>query len=153
MRVRRPDLRPLTIALVAIAGLFSAVGEASACATEAIAQATKACCGGRPSSECGCCTSPGETYRAGEPGRSLAYPEAAGVEAPGRSCECRSSDPATPSKPESKTPENRSDEARGGPLRAIVSDRSAVVARLRLLLPNASPPEFPHYLRTSRLLF
>jgi len=76
----------------------------------------------------------------------------AGLAVPDRPCECRSSDPAAPtSEPESRSSEDRSDHVCGDSV-GLTLDAHPAITFARLILPTASPPKSPLYLRTSRLL-
>src|SRR4051812_44811286 len=67
------------VALLAIVGMLSVVGEAWACPMEAHAGAAHACCARLPASECGCSGPAQEVARPTPGGRAVALPTAAGV--------------------------------------------------------------------------
>jgi hypothetical protein len=146
----RHHFRLPLVALAAIVGMLSAVGEVSACT--ATRRAAGACCDGRDRSAC-CC----EAGKAGPQPRSADgarthSPSGGGLRAPDASCQCRSGGPTDPApKPRSPSSERRTDPDR---IRSVgpVTHVRPTTALVRLIPPTESPPGNPLYLRTSRLL-
>ena len=150
MSSNRPLVRWLWVALVAITGLFSAVGEASACST----QPPRSCCAGSASRSCGCCPG-GATHSPRSTTDRLSPPVRAQAEAriPGYTCECRSQDPAAPGpNKESRSHQERSDEGRIDTLALAFAPTAALTARAHPVSHPLDPPKSPLYLRVARLL-
>jgi hypothetical protein len=156
MFMPRPPIRALWVALLAIVGTVSVADVASACTTEVVAPAPRACCAERPPSECGCCTlgealpSSGASSHADAIVSSPANPL---LRASMPSCECRAGEPAAPAeRPAQRTSSERSEVQGIQPFAALDPAPRRPSSHTPLLLPNESPPKSPLYLRTSRLL-
>lgn len=147
---RQPRL--LWIALAATVGMVSLPGVASAC-SKTPAVVSRSCCASRPASDCGCCKTEASP-RAFHAESARPAVIATAFEAPSGGCECRSDDPATPSRPQ---PAERRTEDRSGLDRA---DSPGLLATLpwgpipvaRLLTSAATQVRVPLYLRISHLL-
>jgi hypothetical protein len=132
-------------------GMLSVAGEVSACSAKAASRAIRACCTGSAGSAC-CCDSTRVESQPESADRTTVLPAAGGLFAPETPCECRGGEPTEPaSKPESPSPERRTDQDRNGSVELTFETRPAVVL-VRLIPPTESPPGTPLYLRTSRLL-
>ena len=139
----RHHLQHFGIALAAMAGMLSIVGEVSACSDTASRAATRSCCTANVAS-C-CCESPGtKTTDVSPVENNLSVPFAP--------CECRPGVPSDPAqKPGLPAPERRSDQYRSNAVKVTFEVRSAIVL-IRIAPPTLGPPGSPLYLRTSRLL-
>jgi hypothetical protein len=147
----RSNLRLPYFVLAAIVGMLSVAGEASACSTKRASTAPSACCVGGGQSAC-CCEAKKTELPLESSGRTLARStNEASHFTPAPSCECRSGNSNEPApKPESPAPRHRTDQDRVESPEPIV-DVNRAVAIARFILPSASPPATPLYLRTSRL--
>jgi hypothetical protein len=149
----RYHFRLTWIALAAIVGMLSVVGDASASTTSGAPQnGARACCLKRVCTVC-CCTPASASSGLSTTARSVALPSREGsFSSPARPCECRSGEPASPaSRHESRPSDDRADQMHGESVELNVRGPTAVTFA-RLILPTASPPKSPLYLRTARLL-
>lgn len=145
MIASRHDLRPLWIAILAMLGLVSAVGDASACSTT-----PRACCDAEPTAACLCCD---ETPLPAPAPVSVGLATVAGshLQSPARPCECRVPSPSAPdAKQDSKSYDQRPDDSPGELSTSVEPTRPASTI-LRWILCRTSPPEAPLYLLNSRL--
>jgi hypothetical protein len=148
----RYHFRLIWIALAAILGMSSVVGNASASTTAGVPKnGSLACCLKRVCTVC-CCT-PAPASDPSKTERSMALPSSeSGLYSSARPCECRSGGPGSPaSRHESRSSEDRHDETQGEPVDLSVHVPTAVPFA-RLMVPTANPPKSPLYLRTARLL-
>jgi hypothetical protein len=147
------DLRTLGIALVAVAGVLSVPGTASACTAGIAAKATRSCCAGRPATACGCC---GDAGRASMPTREPrvdAYRAPAPRVVPTGPCACRpEGSPAPARAPESRLVEHPTDRVSDGTINGLVVLTTAACLTSHASSPSGSTPGTPVYLRTARLL-
>jgi hypothetical protein len=144
----RPDLRLSWVALAAVLGLVSAVGEASAAGNG------RSCCT-KPVCPMGCCGQPDA-----QSGTETAVPPAAVVPVRVRltspapaPCECRSDEPAEPApKPEAPTSDWRPDQDHAGSVDLpLASSRPAASAPVGS--PTFALSRAPLLLDTTRLRF
>jgi hypothetical protein len=141
------------IALAAVIGMLSVVGNASASTRNFAPQnGTLACCLKRICTVC-CCPPASASSGPLTTGRSVALLSREGsFSSPARPCECRSSEPGSPaSRQESRSSEGRGDEVHGEPVQLNVLAPTAVIFA-RPVAPTASPSKSPLYLRHARLL-
>jgi hypothetical protein len=150
MAVQRLQLRLPWVALVAIMGMLSVAGEATA---GTVNGASRECCIVRTCDKC-CCDAPSTSSPPATTNRPSAHPsDRANLTTPTRPCECRSGEPAAPApKPASRSSESRGDQARSNSFARSVDAPAPADVFARLLLPTGSPPKTPLYLRTARLL-
>ena len=148
----RSNFRLPYLALVAVVGALSLAGDASACSTMRANKASSACCVGGGQSAC-CCESIKTELPLESSGRTLVRStNGAGHFTPAPSCGCRSGNSNEPApKPESPTSRQRTDRDRVESHEPTVHVNRTVTIT-RLILPSASPPATPLYLRMSRLL-
>lgn len=148
------------IALAAFVGIVSATQDATAgpaSRDRALAMwRSGCCCVTRPTSGC-CCETSNPISLTSTPASESSRRATAGAGVPldsrsGRTCQCRSADPArAPSNSESRGGDERPDSiaaesSAGLPVMAIPAPPTRTVS------PHASPPKAPLYLRTARLL-
>ena len=144
----RRHFRLPCIALVAIVGTLSMVGEVSACTVKAAIKATRSCCAALPVSNCCCEPSSSESATPA----SVVSLTNHGLSTSTVPCECRRGDPTESApKPESPSSERRSDQDRGESVDLTFETHSSITFA-RLILPPGCLPKIPLYLRTSRLL-
>jgi hypothetical protein len=155
MSTNRHHLRPVWVALLAIAGMVSVSDMASACSAQP-SKSTRSCCVKSSMAGCSCCA-PRTTTRA----VASETPAPAARPAPVRiltssaeSCACRLSEPAAPANgPRSHPTAEDRDKPACGELFSLVVAAARPAARAdHAPSPNASPPDFPLYLRTARFL-
>ena len=149
----RYHFRLTWIALAATVCMLSVMGNASASTTSGAPQnGARVCCLKRVCTVC-CCPQASASSAPLTTGRSVALPASGGsLSTPARPCECRSSEPGAPdSRHESRTSEDRSDQSHGESVQLNVHAPVAITFA-QLILPTASPPKSPLYLRTARLL-
>jgi hypothetical protein len=149
----RYHFRLTWIALAAIVGILSVVGDASASAASAAARnVASSCCVKRVCTGCCCSPESGSTAPLATERSVAVRPSEGGLSTPSRPCECRSSEPGSPaSRDESRFSEDRADQASGESV-SLNGHVPAAVTFTRHNLPTASPPKSPLYLRTARLL-
>jgi hypothetical protein len=146
MTQTRLNHRLLFIAFLAMLGIFSGLGEASACES-----GPRSCCSSKQAGRCGgCCRDADVSAPTGTMERVVS-PHVGRVQSSIRTCDCRSHDPAAPSsKNESQKNEQRTDDARTDDLITLeVPFFQTVTARLGV--HSVSLTFEPLYLRDSRL--
>jgi hypothetical protein len=151
MIIPRHHLRLSHIALAAIVGMLSMVGEASARMPGGLSDSAKSCCIVPMPSDCCCCPAKANSLAASA-GRSteIANGETR-LAAPAGSCECRSNEPAAPaSKPESRSPDRRTERVSEGAVDTSFFVRPPVTSS-RFIPPTDGPPNSPLHLITIRL--
>ena len=147
----RYHLRHSLIALAAIVGMLSMVGEASARNPGGSSNTPKSCCVVTTPADCCCCPAKPDSlpFSAGR-STGVATGETR-VATPDRSCECRSNEPAAPaSKPESRSQEQRSERVSEGAFDTSFFVRPSVTSS-RYIPPTGGPPNSPLPLLTIRL--
>ena len=153
MTRRSNDFQLALIALLAMAGMLSFSGVASAeTAGTAAHQANRSCCANRVCPP-GCCAPRGNSTRSGSNGQWAAKASRASAFLSGdSSCECRSSELASPAARSG----SKSVDRLPGLDRGEVVSRSILPAELgrptRLIEPDPWPPKSPLYLTTERLI-
>jgi hypothetical protein len=154
MVILRRRLHLLEWALVALVGVILVPDVSSTCSA--------ACCANRPASDCRCCdkenptTRPLVTTSVSVHGSAAIVSLASRVtfEASAHGCRCRTQEPASPALgPVQRTLDEQRPNSKDKASTTLVSvpeqHLSFIVGQV---LPDASPPRSPLYLRTSRLL-
>jgi hypothetical protein len=153
MTALRHHLRLSWIALVAIVGILSTAGGATASVSKTDTQGPgRACCIGRVCAKCCCPPASGVSNLPPTERSATVSPVGARLSTPAPLCECRPGGPDVPaSKSEPRSSENRDDQVRALTAELIVETRPAITP-VHIVLSPAVPPKSPLYLRTSRLL-
>jgi len=149
----RHDFRLTWIALAAVVGLLSVVGDASASTgSGARRSGALACCLKRVCTVC-CCIPASASLLPETTERSVAVsPRGGALATSARPCDCRSGEPAAPaSRQESRSSEDRADQDQSVSVSLTIHSPTSVTFG-RLILPTASAPKSPLYLSTARLL-
>jgi hypothetical protein len=149
----RHSFRLTWLAVAAFVGMLSVVGDASgSTVSSAPRNRVRHCCLKRDCTVC-CCTPASASSGPFTTGRSAALLSGRiAFSTPAGPCECRSSEPGAPaSRQESRSSLDRAGQGHGASIHLNVH-APAAVAIARHILPAASPPRSPLYLRTSRLL-
>ncbi len=151
MRTLRHHLRASGIALAAIVGMLSMVGEASARATSGASEARKACCVAPTPADCCCCPAKADPRPASAGPQDPSIASGVRLAASDRPCGCRADTPAAPaSKPESSSRERRPERADEASV-ATAFVPYAPGSFARSVPPTGSPPSFPLSFLISRL--